>query len=217
MQRTYQLSEVAPTRAEGAMAELLRCEGRHQRFAAGALIQQRGDAGGGFWLIEQGTVSICRFGMEGAVTVFGVLGAGDLFGELAHFTGLPRQVDAVADTDAVLVRIEPLLIERLLDENPNFARWLLKSLGNQLRTALDRIERDRNLPASSRIVRLLLDLANREGPRIAITHQALGELLGLSRVTVGQVLGELAKTGLLRPGYRQIVVTDLAQLRQLLD
>ena len=217
MQRTYQLSEVAPTRAEGAMAELLLREGRRQRFAAGALIQQRGDAGSGFWLIEQGTVSICRFGAEGEVTVFGILGAGDLFGELAYFTGLPRQVDVVADTAAVLVRIEPPLIERLLDENPNFARWLLKSLGNQLRTALDRIERDRSLPARSRVARLLLDLAKRDGPRSAITHQALGELLGLSRVTVGQVLGELARAEVIRSGYRQIVVTDLARLRQLLD
>ena len=115
MQRTYQLSEIGPTRAEGAIAALLAQVGRRQHFAAGALIQQRGDAGGGFWLIEQGTVSVCRFGGDGDITVFGIMGAGDLFGEMAHFAGVPRQVDAVADEDVVLLRIEASLIDRLLD------------------------------------------------------------------------------------------------------
>lgn len=212
MQRTYQLSEIAPTRAEGAIAALLTQAGRRQHFAAGALIQQRGDAGGGFWLIEQGTVSVCRFGGEGDITVFGIMGAGDLFGEMAHFAGVPRQVDAVADKDVVLVRIDAALIDRLLDTEPNFARWLLKSLGNQLRAALDQIDRDRSLSARARIGLLLLDLARRDGPAIAITQQGLGELLGLSRVTVGQVLGELARAGLVELGYRQIILRDAAQL-----
>lgn len=217
MQRTYQLPKVPPTRAEGSIAELLKAEGRHQRFAAGTLIQQRGDCGDGFWLIEAGTVSACRFGAEGEMTVFAVLGAGDLFGELAYFTGLPRQVDAVADTDAVLVRIEAALIERLLGANPDFSRWLLKSLGNQLRTALDRIERDRNLPARARVARLLLDIARREGPALALTQQALGDLLGLSRVTIGQAMGELASLGLVNSGYRQIKVLDMVGLRAMAD
>lgn len=151
------------------------------------------------------------------MTVFAVLGAGDLFGELAYFTGLPRQVDAVADTDAVLVRIEAALIERLLGANPDFSRWLLKSLGNQLRTALDRIERDRNLPARARVARLLLDIARREGPALALTQQALGDLLGLSRVTIGQAMGELASLGLVNSGYRQIKVLDMVGLRAMAD
>lgn len=213
MQRTYQLSELAPARADGAIAALLRREGRRQHFAAGTLIQQRGDSGSGFWLIEQGTVSACRFDAEGAVTVFAVFGADDLFGELAYCTGLPRQVDAVADTDAVLIWIDARLIERLLGESPDFARWLLKSLGNQLRTALDLIERDRNLPARARIVRFLLDATRRDGPAITITQQALGDILGLSRVTIGHTIGELAAVGLLELGYRKIIVRDKAGLR----
>ena len=113
MQRTYQLSDIPATRAEGALAARLCREGVRRRFPAGALIQQQGDRDAGLWLVESGTVSLCRFAPDGAVTVYGVLGAGDLFGELAHFAQVPRQVDAVADGDAVLVRIGPALVDRL--------------------------------------------------------------------------------------------------------
>ena len=106
MQRTYQLSEIAPTRAEGKLAELLLRAGTVRRFAAGAIVQQKGDDGDGFWLIRSGTVSLGRLARDGSVTIFGVLGSGDLFGELAYFAGVPRQVDALAESDATLDRIE---------------------------------------------------------------------------------------------------------------
>lgn len=212
MQRTYQLSEMPSTRAEGALAALLAREGRRYRFADGAVIQQQGDIGAGFWMIEQGTVSVCRFGEHGSLTVFGLLGAGDLFGELAHFAGLPRQVDAVALGDATLVRIGAALIDRLLEDQPDFARWLLKSLAHQLRVALDRIDRDHNLPAHARLSRALADMVRREGPELDLTQQALADLIGISRVTAGQILADLEKAGTIRRGYRRIVVINPAAL-----
>ena len=81
--------------------------GQRLSFAAGQLIQQQGDVGDGFWMIESGRVAICRFAPDGGVTTFAVLGSGDLFGELAHFAGTARQVDAVADDAAVLVALVP--------------------------------------------------------------------------------------------------------------
>ncbi|MFM5922924.1 MAG: Crp/Fnr family transcriptional regulator [Novosphingobium sp.] len=215
MQRTYQLSEIVPTRAEGELAALLAREGRRHRFAAGAIIQQQGDEGRGFWLVETGTVSICRFGPDGTVTIYAILGPGDLFGELAHFAGLTRQVDATAETDAAVVRIDARLIDRLLAEEPDFVRWLLKSLSTQLSAALDRIDRDRNLPALARIARLLSDMALRDGLDLAVTQQSLADVVGVSRITAGKVLGELAQSGLVRLGYRRVTVTDLAALTAL--
>lgn len=214
MQRTYQLSDIAPTRAEGALAELLRREGVRRRFPAGAMIQQQGDAAQGFWLIDSGTVSLCRFAENGDVTVYGVLGAGDLFGELAHFAGVARQVDAVADGDAVLVWIPAPLIERLMGEEPAFARWLLKSLANQLRTALDRIDGAGRLSAEARMIRTLVEMARRDGPDIALTQQGLGDLIGVSRITIGPLLRRLEAAGLVELRYRRIRVRDVEGLER---
>jgi CRP-like cAMP-binding protein len=212
MQRTYQLSDIAPTRAEGEMAALLRREGRRLHFAAHAFVQQQGDAPDGFWLVESGSVSVCRFGIDGGVTIFAVLGPGDLFGELAHFTRVARQVDVVAETPATMVRVDGAAIDRLLAQQPDFARLLLRSLGNQLRVAIDRIEGNRHLSAEARVARILVDLVRRGGPELLTTHDELGNLVGLSRVSIGQILARFAAAGLVALGYRRILVTDVAAL-----
>lgn len=181
-------------------------------YAAGQVIQQRGDPGDGFWMIESGRVAICRFGADGGVTVFGHLGPGDLFGELAHFAGTARQVDAVAEETAVLVRVRATQVERLLTQEPDFARALLASLAHQLRLALDQIDRDRSLTAEARIARLLLDLAEQDGDELALTQQSLADRAGVSRVTAGQMLARLEQVGAIRRGYRRIVVVNRAPL-----
>lgn len=212
MQSTYQLSPLGPIRADPALAALLRREGRPIAYAAGQMVQQQGDSGDGFWMIETGRVAICRFGADGGVTVFGVLGAGDLFGELAYFAGTARQVDAVAEEPATLVRVGAAQIERLLAQEPAFARALLASLAHQLRLALDQIDRDRSLTAEARIARLLLDLAERDGNALTVTQQSLADRAGVSRVTAGQVLARLEQTGAIRRGYRQITLTNYGVL-----
>lgn len=212
MQSTYQLSSFGSIRADPALAALLRREGRAIAYAAGQMVQQQGDSGDGFWMIESGRIALCRFGADGGVIVFGVMGAGDLFGELAYFGGTARQVDAVAEEPAVLVRVGAVQIERLLAEEPDFARALLASLAHQLRLALDQIDRDRSLTAEARIARLLLDLAERDGSALAVTQQSLADRAGVSRVTAGQVLARLEQTGAIRRGYRQIAVIDYQAL-----
>jgi len=205
---------MAPTRADGSIAQLLAEAGRRQRFAPGAMIQQQGDSGDGFWLIETGSVTICRFGREGELTVYAVLGAGVLFGELAYFAGVPRQVDAVAESEATLVRIGPAQIDHLLESRPDFARWLLRSLAGQLRAALNRIEGDRNLSAEERLARALAAMADSQGSEIATTQQHLADLIGVSRITAGQVLAKLETDGLIKRSYRRIAVLDRAALTQ---
>lgn len=215
MQRTYQLSEMPANRVEGELAALLAREGRRLRFAAGQVIQLHGDVGDGFWLIEAGTVTLCRIDADGDATVFAVLGSSDLFGELAHFAQVPRQVDALAESEAVLIRIDATLVERLLASEPAFARLLLRSLANQLRGALDRIDNDRTVTAEARIARALAEMARREGSELALTQQSLADYVGVSRVTAGQVLRKLARMSLISVGYRHLVVRDFAALATL--
>lgn len=212
MQSTYQLSPLGPTRADPALAALLRRDGRRSAYAAGQVIQQQGDRSDGFWMIESGRVSICRFAADGGVTVFAELGAGDLFGELAHFAGTARQVDAVAEAPSVLVRVGAREIDRLLATEPDFARALLASLAHQLRIAIDQIDRDRRLSADARIARLLLDLAEREGVELAVTQQSLADRAGVSRVTAGQVLARFEQAGAIRRHYRRIEIVNSVAL-----
>lgn len=215
MQRPYQFSQIGPTRAHDDIRDLLTSVGRRQSYIKGSTIVQQGDPATGFWLITQGQVTVCRFGSEGALTVFAVLGAGDLLGDLACLSGAPRQVNAFAEQDAELIWIDNPQLEHLLTTKPLFARWLLASLASQLSTALNRIETQMNLPTETRLARFLLDLFHRGGPHIAITQQELADFIGTSRITVGKIIKHMMRIGALRTGYRAINVVDADALQNL--
>lgn len=92
--------------------------------------------------------------------------------------------------------------------------WRLKSRANQLRTALDRIDGTQRLSAEARMIRALTDMARRDGPHIALTQQALGDLIGVSRITIGQLLRRLGAAGLVALRYRGIELMDVAALER---
>ncbi|WP_095012011.1 Crp/Fnr family transcriptional regulator [Tsuneonella mangrovi] len=208
MQRTYHFSEIGPTRAEGDIFALLVSVGRRHSFAAGSQVLHRGDQPTGFWLIESGHLMACRFGRDGERILYGVLGKGDLVGELACLTHLPQQVNAIAEDAVELVWIDLPQIDRLLANEPRFARWMLASMAHKMRTALDRIESDYSLSAQVRIARVLADLATSDGPDLEITQQEMADFVGVSRVTVGKILSDFAAKRLVDLGYGKISVTD---------
>lgn len=212
MQRTYHFVAMPPTRAEGEVLTALVEVGRRRECAGGTPVLHRGDPGVGFWLIESGHVMACRFGPEGERTLFAVLGPGDLIGEVACFAGVTQQVDAITEGNASLVWIEMTQVDRLMAEKPHVARWLLGTLANKLRSALDRVEGDQSLSAQSRIARVLADLAAREGPELNLTQQQLADHVGVSRVTTGQVLARLAQEGAVERSYGSLRVLSVERL-----
>lgn len=213
MQRTYQFTASPRTSLAQDHVGTLARNGLRRSFSRGASIQQQGGTGNGFWLVEDGAVTVCRYDRDGGMTVYGVLGPGDLFGELAYFAGIERQVDAYAESDATLIWIDGALADRLLADDPGLARHLLASLANQLRIALNQVEAGRIASPRDRLVRLLAGLCERDGPVITATQQQLAELVGVSRVTIGHLLKDLREQGILAPGYGSLRVMDAQRLQ----
>lgn len=215
MQRTYQFERAGRTSLNARHVAVLVARGTGRDFAKGASIQQQGSESRGFWLVERGQVTVCRYDQHGGMTVYGVLGAGDLFGELAYFADIPRQVDAFAETDARLVWVDRQLCDDLLERDPGFARLLLSSLANQLRVALNQVEARRLLGPRQRLASFLVEQDARSSGSIAISQQEIADLIGVSRVTIGTLLREFRQRGLIASGYRAMHVLDAAELSRI--
>lgn len=202
MQRSYHFAAAARTALDAGEIDRLRAAGRVRHFDKGQIIQHQGDAGQLIWAVIEGHVSISRFSEDGGQTVFAVVGAGDLFGELAFFTGIPRQVSAIATGPAALVPIDRALLRQLMLDDVGWAELLLRSLSRQLAVALDIIDRERRLPMADRIYHLLADMrADRGDDRVRVTQQQLADLLGVSRVTAAAALAALERAGRIERGY----------------
>ncbi|MGV7119495.1 MULTISPECIES: Crp/Fnr family transcriptional regulator [unclassified Sphingopyxis] len=211
MQRSYHFDLAERTRLSPAERERLVAMAPARWFADGQFVQQQGDPGDAFWAVVEGHVLVGRYAEDGGFTAFAVLGPGDLFGELAFFTGVPRQADALASGSARLVAIDRALLRRLMAADVGWAELLLRSLGRQLAGALDIIDAERRLGSADRLWRLLGMMAadGDDGATVHATQQQLADLLGVSRVTLGAALRDLTARGLVETGYGRIKLLHL--------
>lgn len=203
---TPSLFAALPERLQGQ----LRSGAPLTRFAEGQLIQQRGDAPAGFWLLEQGSVAVGQFLRSGDFRGVAMLGPGDSWGELALFADRPRVVDALARTPCELRHIRKADLEALLENNPTCMRAMLGLLSQQLQEVLDIVGGIRRGTATARVAGMLATMAG-DGvncARITIAQHELGELLGLTRATVNAALKHYENQGLIRRFYGGVEVLD---------
>jgi CRP-like cAMP-binding protein len=198
-----------------ALQESLRRAAPLRRFADGQLIQQKGDAARGFWLIEEGAVAAGQFLAGGEFRAVALLGPGDSYGELAWLSGNPRIVDAVARGPAALRHLDGAGFERALGADPAAMRALLGAMATQLQEVLDLLPAIRRGSIAVRAAAVLANMAGGAGePReVAVTQQELADLLGVTRASVSGALGALEAEGLIERGYGCIRVPDAARLR----
>jgi CRP-like cAMP-binding protein len=84
-----------------------------------------------------------------------------------------------------------------------------------LQEAMDNLIIYQKLPAPLRLARALLMMCeDRKAPvDLAIRHQELAELVGVSRMSISKTLEQLERLKFLERGYRQISITDVAGLK----
>ncbi|MEH6702488.1 Crp/Fnr family transcriptional regulator [Parasphingorhabdus sp.] len=191
--------------------------GQLRTFAKGQIIQQRGDVAKEFWYIESGSVQVGRYGIDGRLTLFALIGAGDTFGELAFMGEFPRTVDAIAGSDCRLIRIGQSELQSLMDSDPAVIGLLLKTMALTVQEAFDLIESSRSLSVPQRLAVALLQLCGDQGDgtEIMVTQQDLADLVGVSRVSLGKALARLQGVGLVEPGYGSVTIRDRAALRDM--
>ncbi|VWX57719.1 Crp/Fnr family transcriptional regulator [Sphingorhabdus sp. 109] len=195
---------------DGLRQDLL-ARGQPRRFAKGQIIQQRGDKAREFWYIESGAVQIGRYGRDGRLTLFALLGAGETFGELAFLGEFPRTVDAIAGSHCSLIRIGDSELQSLMDADAAVTRLLLKTMALTVQESFDLIEFSRKLSVPQRLAQALLQLSG-DQPEVRVTQQDMADLVGVSRVSLGKAVTKLEAAGMIEPGYGVITIQDRAAL-----
>lgn len=209
---------IAGTGFVKALPEAIRSDllarGQVRNFARGQIIQQRGDEAKEFWFIETGSVQVGRYGMDGRLTLFALIGAGDTFGELAFLGEFPRTVDAIAGSDCRLIRIGQSELQSLMDSDPAVIGLLLKTMALTVQESFDLIEFSRNLSVPQRLAQALLQLSG-DRPQVRVTQQDLADLVGVSRVSLGKAVAKLEQAGMIEPGYGSVTIRDRAGLQDM--
>ena len=192
-------------------------EGRSPRkYRAGQMVYLQGTPPDCFYYLASGSVRSFISSPSGEERVLTVHRAGDLMGEASFFDGCPRVTSAMALEDCLILSVNREQLDRAFQRHPELALPMLQHLARTGRTLSGHVGAS-SLPAQQRIARWLLGQPTGEDSTIRTTHEEIGQAVGLSRVTVSRVLGDLAAQGLVGLGYRTVAVLDREGLYEMIN
>ena len=192
-------------------------EGRTpQIYEPGRLIYLQDTQAEQFYYILSGTVKCFLSSGAGSERTLTLHHSGELIGEAAFFDRQPRVSSAIAVTRCELVSVDRQHLSEVFARHPDLAISMLEYLSRTIRLLSIHVD-GTLLQADQRIARYLLSLAPEADGTIRCTHEEIGAAVGVSRVTVSRVLGELTKAGAVSTGYRTLKIVNRSALRHMAE
>jgi CRP-like cAMP-binding protein len=103
-----------------------------KEYQAGDVIVRQGEAGECMYAIQEGRAEVILESSDGNVRL-GLLGEGDLFGEMAIFDGMSRSATVRALGYTRVVSIDKRHFLRQMHEDPSIAYRLLQTMSRRIR------------------------------------------------------------------------------------
>jgi len=176
-----------------------------------------GDPAERVYLLRRGAVRLSRVYESGEEITVALLRENSLFGVLSLLTGQrsDRFYHAVAFTRVEMVTAPATSVRRAIEQDASVG-LLLQGLSSRILQTETMIETLTHRDMSSRLVSFLLVLCRDFGvPSSAgitidlrLSHQAIAEAIGSTRVTITRLLGDLRNDGLVQIDRKKITVFD---------
>jgi CRP-like cAMP-binding protein len=188
--------------------------GRARHVGAKELIFSKGDPATQLFFILDGRVKVSASSEDGKEIIFSILGAGELFGEVALVEGTEHSASVITLEPTDLLAFDRRDFLALIQEQPAFALSLLTTVCSRLRGASELAEDISFLPLPARLAKRLIALAqsygiaSSRGIRIGLhlCQQELANMVSTTRESVNKQLALWQAEGLIsmRKGYLTI-------------
>jgi CRP-like cAMP-binding protein len=181
----------------------------------------QGDWNDGLFLIRSGVVKVRRLTLQGEEVVIALLGAGEMFGELAMLLGNSlRTADVVALTPLEVVKLRWTTVQQELDHSTGFALEMARLQARRL-LSLGRRFSLRGEDATTRVLATLLELAFCSGygndplaPIPDLKQTEIAAIAGLARGTTSRILTQLRSRGTIVESAEGLRLANLEPLRR---
>ncbi|WP_275185591.1 Crp/Fnr family transcriptional regulator [Bradyrhizobium sp. CSA112] len=195
---------------------------KHSTLKRGATIFSKGDPGVSLFAVISGTVKISISSPDGRSAILNLIGAGEIFGEIALLDGSVRSADATANSNCELFTIDRREFIPFVRSQPGLAMKFIELLCARIRWTSDQVEQIilQNLPG--RLASALLRLSEKhksapQGRTIAITQQEISEMVGMTRESINKQLRAWAARDWVRLEHGAIVVLNAEMLREMAE
>ena len=183
-----------------------------------------GDPAERVYFLTKGAVKLSRVYEAGEEITVALLRENSVFGVLSLLTGdrSDRFYHAVAFTPVELMSLQGDQVSQALMENPELSALMLRGLSSRILQTEMMIETLAHRDMGSRLVSFLLILCRDFGVPgntgitvdLKLSHQAIAEAIGSTRVTVTRLLGDLREKDMISIHKKKITVHDPVTLSQ---
>ncbi len=183
-----------------------------------------GDPAERVYFLTKGAVKLSRVYEAGEEITVALLRENSVFGVLSLITGdrSDRFYHAVAFTPVELMSLQADQMSLAIKEHPELSALMLRGLSSRILQTEMMIETLAHRDMGSRLVSFLLILCRdfgipgNEGITVdlKLSHQAIAEAIGSTRVTVTRLLGDLREQGMISIHKKKITVHDPVTLSQ---
>lgn len=176
-------------------------------------------------LLAEGRIKVVRETEDGREVILRQISPGEIFGGAGGWGEAAYPASAVAQDDAVVLRLPAREFRALLEREPAFALAVIEELGVRLREAEARIRDLQSERVERRLARALLRLAQRHGRRraadalveVTVSRQDLAELAGATLSTASRTLSAWDERGIVVASREHVAIRDPAALAALAD
>ncbi|TMC11392.1 MAG: Crp/Fnr family transcriptional regulator [Chloroflexi bacterium] len=203
--------------------ERLRPALRARKFAKDSYLFREGDPGSHLYVVVQGEVKIVSVTESGAEIVFGVVGPGEVIGELSVFVeDGERSTDAVALVTTECLAIPKEAVVSFFLDHPKLLLRLVTSLAAFVRRKDAAVAEVAFLDIPGRVANKLLELAESKGVRdgeavtirVPLSQRTLAGMVGASRENVNRTLSRFKELGYITQSHGTITVLKPDELRR---
>ncbi len=189
---------------------------RPVRFPAGQVVFTQGDSGSRFYVIGSGKVKVAYRHTDGRETVLSILGAADLFGEVAPFDCGTREITATTVTEACAVAIERDQLLAWITECPEIVHQLMRVLARRTdvmtNSLVDFVFNDPPYRIARRLLLLSKRFGRRDGEAVRVLHgltlEELSQFSGVDPERMEAILCDFRDRGWIRFEDGCLVIAD---------
>lgn len=168
----------------------------------------------GLYFIKEGKLILYKINPEGKQFTVGILGKGNVFGEIDSFSLGTRDIFIESLEDTLLCSISKEQFEQFLAQRPQLMLKVLSVLSERLHDRDAMLEKLALGCVRDRLLHLLVKLSSQFGTNegefqkidLPLTHQELANMIGATRESVTVVLNELSRENVVRTARKSIYV-----------
>jgi CRP/FNR family transcriptional regulator, cyclic AMP receptor protein len=182
----------------------------------GEVLCRQGDTPTQWYGIMRGLLRMDRLNEHGNTISLAASSMGAWFGEAMLILGDPRTYEVSSMRSSTVACINGSVFLAAMREDPQFNEAILRMVSSRVRFLADLLVQQRELDPQQQIARILVSMAGQPKhgfiPRVKVSQEELGQLVGVARQRVNQTLSELRARGLIKTSYASVALLDLPGL-----